>query len=104
MSEKFSVLASMKSVFDAAAKERKKRQEMVTDPTDPAWPVFGWILFERERMHAAVNAERARRGLSPADVKLIVRADRLASGHSDYASKYPLYCTEIALGEDEPQA
>jgi hypothetical protein len=103
MSEKFSVLASMKGVFETAAKERKSRQEMVADPVDPAWPIFGWILFEREQMHAAVNAERARRGLSPVDVQLVVRADRLASGHSDYSSKYPLYCTEIALGEDEPQ-
>jgi hypothetical protein len=25
-------------------------------------------------------------------------------GHVDYATKYTLYCTEIALGENEPRA
>lgn len=104
MSEKHDLLSQMRGVFDKATKERKKRQEMVEDPLDPGWKTFGWILFEREQMHKAVNAERARRGLMAADVKFIARADRLASGHSDYFSKYPLYCAEIALGENEPPA
>jgi len=53
---------------------------------------------------SAVNAERARRGLPPVDLKPIDRAERLACGHVDYALKYTLYCTEIALGENEPRA
>jgi hypothetical protein len=97
--ERLDLIKSFQGVFDAAAKERKKRQEMVPDPLEPDWKVFGWQLHEREQMHAAVNAERARRGLPPADITAIRRADGLAAGHVDYATKFPLYCAEVALGE-----
>lgn len=103
MADKFNLLKRMRGVFDNAAKERRKRSEMVEDPLDPGMMTFGWVIHEREQMHAAVNAERVRRGLAPVGLRPIFRADQMAGGHSDYSSKFPLYCTEIALGENEPQ-
>lgn len=104
--EKLSLLNAMRVVFDKATKERKKRQAFVTDPCETRFThtVPEYVLYERATMLAAVNEERARRGFSPVDEKAIDRVERLACGHVDYASKYPLYCAEIALGENEPRA
>lgn len=60
---------------------------------------LGWVVFERERMLAAVNKERGRRGLPRLAVGDVERVERLAVGHSDYVSKFALYCAELALGE-----
>lgn len=102
---KLGLIASFEAVFQKAAQERKKRQEFVQDPLETrfAYTVPGWVLFERDAMHAAVNAERASRGLPPIELKAIERVERLACGHVDYSRKYPLYCAEIALGEVEPR-
>ena len=104
--ERMALIQAMKDVFQKAAEGRKTRQEFVSDPLENRYlhQVPAYVLFEREAMLGAVNAERARRGLAPVEVTKIDRVERLACGHVDYASKYPLYCAEIALGEDEPQA
>ncbi len=103
LSVKLALIKEMEGVFQAAAKERNKRPDVVADPVNPRWTAPAWMVFERERMHAAVNAERARRGLVPVDLRAIARVESLACGHVDYAKKYPLYCAEIALGEVEPR-
>ncbi len=105
LSEKLALLKTFEAEFQKAAKERKNRQGFVQDPCETrfSWTVPAWVLFEREALHKAVNAERARRGFPAVDIKAIDRVERLACGHVDYAHKYPLYCTEIALGENEPQ-
>jgi hypothetical protein len=54
-----------------------------------------WMLFERQTMLDAVNAERAARSRPPVSMAEIERADRLASGHSDYSRKFALYCAEL---------
>jgi len=102
--DKRSMIKTMEGVFQNAAQERKKRQDFVADPLEGRFihTVPAYVLFEREAMLAAVNAVRAARGLPLVDVKKIDRVERLACGHVDYSSKYPLYCAEIALGEDEP--
>jgi len=58
-----------------------------------------WVFFERGVMLAAVNEERTRSNLPPCCVEMIEKVERLAVGHSDYSSKFALYCAELALGE-----
>lgn len=100
------MIKTMEAVFDKACKERKNRQDFIPDPLETRFvhQVPAYVLFERDAMLAAVNVHRAARGLPAVDVKKIDRAERLAAGHVDYYLKYPLYCAEIALGEDEPRA
>lgn len=57
-----------------------------------------WIDVELDVMHHAVNCERSKHGLPDLDRTVIVRASALAAGHSNYASKFALYCAELALG------
>lgn len=100
------MIKAMEKVFQNAAKERKGRQDFVQDPLETRFThtVPAYVLFERDRMLAAVNEERGRRGFPPVGLKAIDRVEQLACGHVDYATKYPLYCAEIALGENEPRA
>lgn len=56
-----------------------------------------WLDVEIDVMHHAVNCERSKRELPDIDRATVVRADRMAAGHSDYASKFALYCAELAL-------
>lgn len=46
-----------------------------------------------------VNAERAKNGHDEIDLPALARVERLAVGHSDYGSKFSLYCAELSLGE-----
>lgn len=62
-----------------------------------------WIAAERDVMLDAVNAWRGQLGLRPVDLAAIERVERMAVGHSDYSSKFALYCAEIAMGVKEQQ-
>lgn len=62
-----------------------------------------WIDAERFVMQREVNEWRLQFGLRLVDVAAIKRAERMASGHSDYSSKFALYCAEIAMGVKDPQ-
>lgn len=84
------------SVLTGAAKHRRERETLVEDAGEGSAP--GWLVFERETMHEAVNAWRAEHNLPPVDISSIVRVERQASGHVDYAVKFSLYCAEIAEG------
>ena len=57
-----------------------------------------WEAMERLAMLSAVN--RARRLFESSAVQLadIERAETMACGHSDYPSKFALYCAELAHG------
>ena len=57
-----------------------------------------WVLHERQTMCDIVNAERTRGGLRAVAIADIERVETMAEGHSDYSSKFALYCAEIALG------
>lgn len=60
--------------------------------TDP-----DWIVREQRAMLDAVNDERARRGLRPGlTLGDLQRIELVAVGHSDYSSKFALYCAEAA--------
>jgi len=92
------VLARMDEVFSTAAKERSQREDFVRDPHDTlSVPV--WVLYEREKMHEAVNAERAALGLDPVSVLEVIKVENCAKGHVDYQRKFVLYCTELVFGD-----
>lgn len=55
----------------------------------------GWVLHERETMHAAVNQARAEAGKQPLPIAAIEAVEQQACGHSDYSSKFALYCAEL---------
>lgn len=82
----------MLRVLQDAAKHRKLR-EAIDDRGDPAW-----VGYEREAMHAEVSRIRADRGLPPVGIEHVARVEQLACGHIDYATKYALYCAELAVG------
>lgn len=80
-----------------AAKQRDRRQYLVNGPTgyEP-----GWVRYERGRMLAVVNDERAKRGLQPVAWTAVAGAESAAAGHVDYVTKYALYCAELVV--DKP--
>jgi hypothetical protein len=57
----------------------------------------GWIAAERRVMHVAVNEWRVQLGRPPIDIAAIQRVEQWACGHSDYSSKFALYCAELVL-------
>jgi len=63
---------------------------------------LSWIEYERAAMHAAVNAERTRRGLPAVTMDAIARVESNACGHVDYSRKFALYCAELAEGATPP--
>mgnify|MGYP000665061324 CR=1 FL=1 len=71
------------------AREHAKRE---------AYPGLAWIDAEQAAMLHAVNLERARRRLPHATLAELQRREQLAVGHVDYATKFALYCAELALG------
>lgn len=78
---------------------RSMRNSLVRDDADGCY-ACEWALEERRAVLAEVNAIRAERGKQPIDERTLLRkAERQASGHCDYTSKYALYAAELAMGE-----
>jgi phosphopantetheine adenylyltransferase len=92
LTQKLALRDQFLNILTAAQGERPAR-EYVTDGE------LGWVIYERETMHRAVNEARAERGLAPVPLAAVERVESLASGHSDYSSKFALYCAELALQE-----
>lgn len=87
------------ALTDAMA-EREQRPEMTetTDRDGLPCTELAWIVHEREVMAATTDRLRAERGLEPVDRVALMRVEALATGHSDYGSKFALYCAEYATG------
>jgi primosomal protein N'' len=81
------LLAIRDAFLSVLASEHKRR------PHRP-----NWLADELAAMRAAINRERHRQRLAPVDEAAVVAADRLAASHVDYASKFTLYCAELACG------
>jgi hypothetical protein len=58
---------------------------------------LGWVIYERRTMHLAVNYARAGAGKQPLPIDAVERVESIAEGHSDYGSKFALYCAELVL-------
>lgn len=56
-----------------------------------------WMVYERQVMLACVNAERKKAELPLVTLEDVERVEGGAAGHSDYSSKFALYCAELAL-------
>lgn|SRR5574338_573523 len=97
LSERLSLMSHFQKVLDSAAKERSKRPEFVKGAS--GWSEPAWVLHERQTMFAEVNRLRGERGRRPVTLEDVAKVERCASGHVDYATKFPLYCAEIVLGE-----
>lgn len=93
----------MLQTFQVAAKDRDKRKDYVPVPGDPTWGEPGYVAFERDVMLKAVNKERSARGMAPVSLQDFMRVEQLAVGHTDYATKFSLYCAELAVGEIDIQ-
>lgn len=83
----------LEDVLLSAAKERGARPGF-----DAASGELEWVLYERAQMLAAVNAVRHQTDAAPVYLEAIADVERCASGHVDYATKFALYCAELALG------
>jgi len=59
-----------------------------------------WVEMELQAMLDAVNRHRARLGKTPVAVGDVERVETMASGHTDYGTKFALYCTELV--EERP--
>ncbi|MFE0472445.1 hypothetical protein ACFW2V_12610 [Streptomyces sp. NPDC058947] len=92
--------ARLRGVLAEAQEERPRRQELVEGPDGS--PECAWAAYERGVMHAEVNRIRTQHERSEIPLELIERVERKAIGHSDYTSKFALYCAELAL--DVPRA
>lgn len=57
-----------------------------------------WIIDMQLAMLAETNRLRDLQGLTPVGLKDIEDVEQMALGHSDYASKFALYCAELAMG------
>lgn len=75
-----------------AAADRSSRQRF-----DAATGELEWVLHERAVLLSEVNRVRAETGGAPVEADAIEDAEQGALGHVDYATKFALYCAELAL-------
>ena len=86
-------------VLSKAQGERDKRQELVTcvawwNPSKTE-DIPAWCEYEQEVMLGEVNKLRDKKGLPLIGPLDIARVEAMAKGHSDYSSKFALYCAEL---------
>lgn len=55
-----------------------------------------WIELERTAMWQAVNVLRHEQGKEPVPIEEVEKVETMAQGHTDYGTKYALYCSELA--------
>lgn len=82
----------LKDTLQTATGERSKRRDFDTESGE-----LGWVIFERQQMHSAVNKLRAKAGLAPVPIERIERAEMSASGHIDYVEKFALRCADLVI-------
>jgi hypothetical protein len=88
------LLLTQQVLLGTLASQQARRRE---------YPGTTWLDVEIDVMHHAVNCDRAKRGLPDINRAAVERVERMACGHSDYSSKFSLYCAELALGSRDPQ-
>ena len=60
---------------------------------------LAWAAHERDFMRGLVNAARTDRGAGPVAADRIAAVEQLAAGHSNYTSKFAMYCAELVFEE-----
>ena len=81
----------------SAAGHRRERDDFVPDPHGPCGEEVGWVVYERQQMHTAVNVELSRRGLPGVPVEDMLYIERQAAGHSDYVAQWAIRCADLVL-------
>jgi hypothetical protein len=67
-------------------------------------PYPKWHQAELKAMCCAVNRIRKQTGCAaPVVMADIERVETMASGHTDYSTKFALYCAELAMGVERPE-
>jgi hypothetical protein len=94
-------LESLRKTFNEASSHRDERPGYVTTDDHQIDPK--WAVFERQTMLEAVNVMRVTYGLEPIAIEKVGRAERCATGHSDYYLKFPLYCAELVFDRFLPE-
>jgi hypothetical protein len=97
--EKMCLRDTFLQILTEAAKKRPERQSLVRPPlgsTDDREPQ--WAAYERQSLFEATNLERSLRGETPLSLQDIIKVERQATGHSDYAAKFALGCAELVVG------
>ena len=88
----------MLTVLGEAQKERDARPDLIKTEEYP-FTECAWALYERTRMMDEVNAVRKEINKPPVEMRDVTWIENMAAGHSDYSSKFALYCAELALDE-----
>lgn len=90
-----------REVLLSAAEHRRERDDFVDSDADPHGQELGWVVYERQQMLDAVNAELERRGITPLVLpETIMRVERQAQGHSDYVAKWAIGCADIVIAAE----
>ena len=93
-----------RSVLLSAAEHRRERDDFVPSAENRYGQETGWVVYERDQMHAAVNAELAKRGQPPAARDDILYIERQACGHSDYVAQWAIRCADLVLTREHEHA
>jgi hypothetical protein len=92
-------MSPRKIIYDLLCAEqalRPSRTGFERDPVD-GMSVPAWVLAERRAVLTKVNELRATNGWAAVDeATLVKKAEWMASGHSDYTTKYSLYAASLA--------
>jgi len=93
-------IREMECRLSLAQHERSQRQaEIPSNNPNSRHKELGWVVFERQVMFDAVNAERQVHKLPPINMETFIsKVETLALGHSDYTHKLALYGAEMAHG------
>lgn len=92
--------ARLRSVLVEAQSHRAERDGRIVN--DEGTAQVAWVVWEREQMHSAVNAEREALGLGPVPIAEVKAAEQQACGHSDYVDQFAWGCAGLVL-ESEPR-
>lgn len=72
--------------------ERSKRDWIEVDTLN-----FAWLRFEVLNMYWRVNDFRIQMDKDVVALERVEDAERMASGHVDYSTKFPFYCAELVM-------
>lgn len=76
------------SLLDVLSKQQARRD---------SYSDLMWIQDESNRMLRETNDWRGLLGKRPVAIEAIAKVETWACGHTDYSSKFALYCAEIVL-------
>ena len=92
------LVAFFRDTLLAATANRHLRDDLV--PSDEGQE-FGWVVYEREYMYAAVDEIRCQRGLPRLPLEAVKAVEQQAVGHSDYVAQFAYGCARLVQGDGQ---